>query len=134
MNVSVVTNPRGMNTQQIETVKNTLSSYDKLDTVIIHGGDRQDELIHSLAKSLGFKIEIYPQVSSQFNYEDAQIHNELPFAERNRKLVEHCDKLIAIPMIIFEEEDSPLWKTVRFAVKQDINVIVISPRGHIWEH
>lgn len=51
--------------------------------------------------------------------------------DRNKKLVDDCDILVAAPGEEFEELRSGTWSTIRYAKKSNKPVIIIWPNGHL---
>lgn len=54
-------------------------------------------------------------------------------AEKNKLIIDQCDKVFVFPQAFNESEDSPLWKTVRYAIMNKKPVTVFSPAGFTWE-
>lgn len=136
MKIAVVTHRGGFTSHQIEAFKKTISLFNPDSASILLGGEPQDELALNIALSLGFSIIVYPQQGHQLanGFTDPTLEHmdELPFADRNRRMVEDANVIIAVPMIIFEMEDSPLWKTTRYAITKGKEVYALSNKGHVW--
>jgi len=52
--------------------------------------------------------------------------------ERNKKMIDECGILVGIPQTFNEFEDSPAWKTIRYAIGNDKEVYIVSPNGYAW--
>jgi hypothetical protein len=69
------------------------------------------------------------EFSLGFNTEN---HDPLPYLERNRRIVDACETLIACPKGP-EEQRSGTWATVRYARKQKKQILIIWPNGTVSE-
>ena len=137
MNISVMTNPRGANYRQLNSLKKLLAelieetaAQDK-ENSFAHSGEKQNQSIHAVGKALGFSIVIHPTKSPDIA--DGKVLPSVSNTERNRALVDSVDIVIAIPMVVFEYEDSPLFKTVNYAVARAKEVYLLSPRGNVYQ-
>lgn len=70
------------------------------------------------------------QASAGLAHSD-DIRDPLPPLERNHRIVDACDVLIACPKDAQEQLRSGTWATVRYARKQGKRVIVITPDGTV---
>jgi hypothetical protein len=136
MNVSVLTNPRGANYRQLNSLKRLISELNSEEGSVergtfSHTGDKQNQSIHSVGKAAGFKIVIHPTKFPEIS--DGEVLQAKSNTERNRALVDSVDIVIAIPMVVFEYEDSPLFKTVNYAISKGKEVYLLSPRGNIYQ-
>ncbi len=51
--------------------------------------------------------------------------------DRNKKLVDDGEILVATPAELNEERRSGTWSTIRYARKTDKPIIIIFPNGHV---
>jgi len=134
MNISVLTNPRGANYRQLNSLKKLISELKDGEVEIgtfAHTGDKQNQSIHSVGKAAGFSIVIHPTKSPDIS--DGRVLPSVSNTERNRALVDNAEVVIAIPMVVFEYEDSPLFKTVNYAISRAKEVYLLSPRGNVYQ-
>ena len=96
-----------------------------------HSGEKQNQSVHAVGKSLGFSIIIHPTKSPDIA--DGKVLPSVSNTERNRALVDSSDIVIAIPMVVFEYEDSPLFKTVNYSVARGRETYLLSPRGNVYQ-
>jgi len=47
-------------------------------------------------------------------------------------MIDESGITVGIPQIFNEYEDSPAWKTIRYAIQNEKEVFVISPNGYCW--
>ena len=136
MNISILTNPRGANYRQLNSLKSLIAELnheegaDKRGT-FAHTGEKQNQSIHSVGKAAGFSIVIHPTKYPDIS--DGTVLPSVSNTERNRALVDTAEIVIAIPMVVFEYEDSPLFKTVNYAISKAKDVYLLSPRGNIYQ-
>lgn len=100
----------------------------------LHHGDcvGADADAHWIAKRLGIKVVIHPpklEGYRAFCEGAAQIHEPLPYLERNRRIVDETYLLLACPKEHTMILRSGTWSTVRYARKTGKRVIVIYPDG-----
>lgn len=130
MNISLLNNPRGLNYRQITAFKKVLSHCQPI-TAFHHAGGKMDKVPHDIISVLTPNIHIYP--SSDCEFREGIVHETMIVAERNRKLVDVADVIIAAPMMIFEFEDSPTWKTINYAISKEKEVYLLSQRGNTFK-
>lgn len=63
-----------------------------------------------------------------------QLNQPLPYLDRNKRIVDACDVLIACPKEMTEEWRSGTWSTVRYGLKQGKKVLIVLPDGKVVEH
>jgi len=56
---------------------------------------------------------------------------EKPYLDRNHDIVDETDILLAFPKSTEEELRSGTWATIRYAKKQDAEVVIVYPDGTI---
>lgn len=91
----------------------------------------RDDQAARIAKTFGYKLMGHPprdkskvgSVVNDFNYP------ELPYLERNHRIVDDTRLLIAAPITSYEVLRSGTWATVRFAVKRKKPGFVVYPDG-----
>lgn len=134
--VSIITSRFDITRKQLEGFRSLLSTFKKETNPFIVGGDDADYDIFLSLLGQGFEVEIYPHsgnTSDTEKFNGAKIVNQsLPLRERNKRMIDECDILIGIPQIFNEYEDSPAWKTIRYAITNKKEVYVISPNGYCW--
>jgi hypothetical protein len=137
MNISVLTNPRGANYRQLNSLKKLVaeliaeSETKSEGFTFAHTGEKQNQSVHSVGKAAGFGIVIHPTKSPDIS--DGKVLPSTSNTERNRALVDTADIVIAIPMVVFEYEDSPLFKTVNYAISRGKDTYLLSPRGNVYQ-
>lgn len=97
-----------------------------------HGCNRmRDDKIARIAKLLGYRLVGHPptdksKVGKVVNDYDLP---DLPYLERNHRIVDDTDVLIAAPLTSYEQLRSGTWSTVRFAAKRWKPGLVVYPNG-----
>jgi hypothetical protein len=134
--VAIITSRFDITRKQLEGFRSLLSTFNKDKNNFIVGGDEADYDIFLSLLGQGFEVEIYPHSGSvndidKFNGAKV-INSSLPLRERNKKMIDDCEILIGIPQTFNEYEDSPAWKTIRYAITNEKEVYVISPNGYCW--
>lgn len=115
---------------RLHDLYNLLISYKidyDLDLEIIHGGAiGADEYFHNLCLLENLNITIrwsYPNKSLPGNYDEYPVESPL---KRNKKIVDDCDVLIALPIDPnIEKLRSGTWSTIRYAKKLNKKIIII---------
>jgi len=135
MNISIVNTRVGPNTAQLSKLKLQLSNYNKAQDTIYIGADRGDRQVLAMLRALEYKAEGHPLLNGEIDdiYKTIKLHPSTKVSDRNQNLVDMADVVIALPALINEFEDSPLWKTVRLATKERKKLIIISPAGWVYE-
>lgn len=136
MKVSIITSRFDITRKQLDGFRKLLSTFDKGLNPFIIGGDEADYDLFLSLLGQGFKVAVYPHSGSNNEtdkFNGAEIINaSLPLRERNKRMIDDCDILIGIPQTFNEYEDSPAWKTIRYAIQNEKDVHVISPNGFCW--
>lgn len=100
-----------------------------------HHGDciGADQEAHSLAKKLSYNIILHPPTNdSKRAFCNAhQVMEARSYMERNLKIVESCEILLATPKGMSEEIRSGTWSTVRKARKLGKKIVIFFPNGDI---
>ena len=134
--IAVITSRFDITKKQLDCFRDLLSSFNKETHSVILGGDDADYDIFLSLLAQGFKIKIYPRSGNTngiSKYNGAEVINtSLPLRDRNKKMIDDCTILIGIPQTFNEYEDSPAWKTIRYAMSTEKEVYVISPNGFSW--
>jgi hypothetical protein len=96
-----------------------------------------DIRIHLLLNLAGFTVNGYPALNDDDVDEDFPNINKSDasrISDRNKSLIVKADKIIALPQMMNEWEDSPQWKTIRYAISQGLEVYIITPiAGYIYK-
>jgi hypothetical protein len=134
--VTVITSRFDITRKQLDGFRNLLPTFNKDKNPFIIGGDDADYDLYLALLAGGFAVEIYPHAGNshdiaKFNGAKA-INTSLPLRDRNKRMADECNILIGIPQIFNEFEDSPAWKTIRYAIANEKEVYVISPNGYTW--
>lgn len=95
-----------------------------------HHGDciGADKEAHDVALAAGVEIIVHPPENDKkraFCEGYKRRANPLPYLERNRRIVESCDVLIAAPKSNQEELRSGTWSTYRYAKRIGKAVILL---------
>jgi hypothetical protein len=134
MNISILVNPRGANYRQLNSFKKLVTELHE-DVAergdLHHSGDKCNLSVHAIAKNFGLQIVIHPTKTPDIT--DGNVLPSVTNTERNRALVDASEIIIAIPMVVFEYEDSPLVKTVNYAIARAKEVYLLSPRGNVFQ-
>lgn len=135
MKVSFTGTRKGMNETQMSLFAGIL---EQLGVTEFYHGDciGADENAHDLVVASGADIEIKKRpcnIESQraFTKEGTCIAEPEAPLDRNKKLVDDSETLVAIPGEQFEELRSGTWATIRYAKRNQVPVIIIWPNGHI---
>jgi len=134
--VAIITSRFDITKKQLDGFRQLLPTFNKEVNSFVVGGDDADYDVFLSLLGQGFPVEIYPHAGnmdeiSRFN--GAKIVNHsLPLRDRNKKMIDEAGIVIGIPQIFNEYEDSPAWKTIRYAIQNDKEVFVISPNGYCW--
>lgn len=134
--ISIITSRFNITKKQLDGFRDFLSTFDKEKHSVILGGDDADYDIFLSLLGQGFKVKIYPHIGNAKSidkYNGAEIiSTALQLRDRNKKMIDDCDVLVALPQSFNELEDSPAWKTIRYGIGIDKDVYVISPNGYSW--
>ena len=134
--VSVITSRFDITKKQLEGFRSLLQTFNKEENHFVIGGDTADYDVFLSLLGQGFKVEVHPHSGnngeiSKFNGADVVV-NSLPLRDRNKRMIDDSGIVIGIPQIFNEYEDSPAWKTIRYAIQNEKEVYVISPNGYCW--
>jgi len=134
--ISVITSRFDITRKQLEGFRNLLPIFDKEKHIFVLGGDEADYDIFLSLLGQGFPVEVYPHAGNSHDidkYNGAKIvQSSLPLRDRNKKMIDDCEILVGIPQIFNEYEDSPAWKTIRYAMQNKKEVYIVSPNGYVW--
>ena len=91
------------------------------------GADYEAALI---ARGLGWRVVGHPpdKDGKRCHFPSDEEREPLPYLERNHRIVDETELLIATPKGD-EELRSGTWATMRYAAKQDRRTIVVRPNG-----
>jgi len=134
--IAVITSRFDITKKQLESFRDLLSAFNKETHIVTLGGDDADYDVYLSLLAQGFKTRIYPRSGNNNGlekYNGAEFNQPpLPLRDRNKRMVDDCTILIGIPQTFNEYEDSPAWKTIRYAMSTEKEVYVISPNGFSW--
>ncbi len=131
----------GMTAQQKITVTSfleTLKQNESIPGIIGLHGDcvGADEDFHNICRILGFVVNQRPCTATSLRAHTDAVAIAEPIAplERNQKIVDDCDALLACPPTFEELRRSGTWSTIRKGrIKAGIQVIIVYPDGQIAE-
>jgi hypothetical protein len=124
----------GMSESQKESVDHLL-----VDLLVkqLHHGDcvGADAEAHRLAKARSVFVVGHPPVDDKKRAFCVCDHLEppLPYLERDRKIVDASQFLIAVPRQYEEVVRSGTWTTYRYARRRLKKVFLVTPDGLVWE-
>jgi hypothetical protein len=95
-----------------------------------------DSQMHAIARSLGYVIEQHPPANRAMEDLNCDVqpgeimHARLPYADRNRAIVDASSQLIVLPQ--YPEDDprskrSGTWMTARYASRQGTELHIVIP-------
>jgi len=102
----------------------------------LHHGDclGVDEEADIVAKDLGYKTILHPPLEKRHraNTDGHElVHPPLSYLDRNWRIVEASEVVIAFPSEINEVRRSGTWATVRYARHARVTCMIVSPYGAI---
>lgn len=106
---------------------------------IIHGGCvGADFECHNLALAYGMKVRVHPASNVAAKWVAIITANEAEFIappapalERNRRIVQECEYLIATPYTAQRVRRSGTWATIDYAIAAGKPVTIIRPDGSV---
>lgn len=136
MRVAIITSRFDITRKQLEGFRKLLSTFDKDVNPFLIGGDDTDYDIFLSLLGQGFEVEIFPHSGNSGDTERFNgaktINSSSPLRERNKRMIDNSSIIVAMPQTFNEYEDSPAWKTIRYAMLNEKEVYVISPNGFCW--
>ena len=134
--VAIITSRFDITKKQLEGFRDFLPSFDKDKDSFLVGGEDADYDIYLTLVGQGFSVDLYPRSGNGDNSERfngaKSINGPLPLRDRNKKMIDDSTIVISAPQTFNEYEDSPAWKTIRYAMQSEKEIYVISPNGHCW--
>jgi hypothetical protein len=107
-------------------------------TTLIHSGEETDKAIHALALKNGYSVDV-ELTKENPDWEESdhvKVYDNQSLVERNRGMVDDSEVQIFLPFKIDASEDSPIWKTIRYAIirqkETKSTVYIIDKFGSIW--
>jgi hypothetical protein len=102
----------------------------------LHHGDcfGIDEEAHGIAKEIGYKVICHPPSSDKyraFTEGHELVLEPRPFLERNKRIVEAAEVLLAFPTSGVEVLRSGTWATIRHARRCGVTAMIVSADGLI---
>jgi len=123
-----------MTSSQFDTVRNLLL---EIGAEELHHGDcvGSDVDAHRIARDLCLRVVIHPpsNPAQRAFCEASRVYALLPYLERNHRIVDQSDVLIATPDSEGEKRRSGTWATIRYARKHERRVFVVCPHGSVLE-
>lgn len=93
-----------------------------------------DETAHNMAKASGVPVKRYPPTNPRLRAycDDAEeTHRQLPYLERNKRIVAACDFLLVVPNTFEEQVRSGTWSTRRWADRTGTAYVIVYPDGKV---
>lgn len=122
---------RGMTREQRLTFRRHLGRLPHIET--FHHGDciGADAQAHDVADERGIMTIAHPPtVATKRAFKTASVTRKpRPYIERNRRIVDESDEIIATPAEFEEQLRSGTWSTVRYARRTGKPVTIIFPDG-----
>jgi hypothetical protein len=136
--ISIINSKYGPTDKQIDGFQRLIQEFDNKTTVFAHGMSEGDIKIHALLTLGGFETLGYPALNhNDLDKQDFPGIKEMEIAkiaDRNKQLVDKSAAIIALPQMMNEWEDSPQWKTIRFAISKELEIYIITPiAGYIYK-
>jgi len=130
MKIGMTGNRNGISEKAIESFENFLKNT-KIDEA--HHGDciGADKMFHDLCYNKKIKIIIHPPDCDKFRSfcKSEFILSPKSYLDRNKDIVNNTDILIAFPSSETEILRSGTWSTIRYARKNNKNILIIYPNG-----
>lgn len=132
----------GMTSEQLEAFRELVLGVAFRNMIFQHGGCvGADEAAHDVVVELpGVRTVVRPGVTKTgMRYKRGMfnnahfVHEEKPFLDRNRDIVDTSDILIVCPRTMSEELRSGTWATVRYAQKVGKPIIIVWPDGSVQQ-
>jgi len=105
----------------------------KVEISEFHHGDciGADATAHLIAQRLGCRIHVHPPIisSKRAFCKGDYTHKEADYLDRNHRIVDCANWLIATPMETNEVLRSGTWATIRYARQRGVKVGIIWPDG-----
>ncbi len=131
-NVGFTGTRRGMTLGQKAALQEHLDLND--DIHFLHHGDciGADAQAHSIALGFGIQMKIHPPKDQKYRAfcSPGIMAAVRPYLERNHRIVEESDYLIAAPADDHEVLRSGTWTTYRYARRQGKKVLILWPGGN----
>lgn len=132
MQVGFTGTQRGMNAAQWNTLWGLLIARAPGD---FHEGDcigADNQAAHG-ARLAGFRVISHPPTNSSKRafFPADESRDPLPYLDRNKKIVEAAQEMIATPDEFEEQLRSGTWATIRYARKIGRRALIILPDGRL---
>ena len=130
---------RGMTSQQKEEVCNlllTLGVSEVNQGCCIGSDDELTQLVResfSGIRIVGHPCNLYVQTSRRAIKQSDHVTSRQPPLDRNRRMVNLAQVLIATPSMGHEEVRSGTWMTIRYARKAGKRILIVYPDGSVEE-
>lgn len=140
MHIGITGTQEGLFSEQKATLKMTLEVMANCisEESWLHHGDciGVDEQSHDIAFDLGYSIVVHPPIKADKRAFCKGIKTciVLPYLERNRKIVDAIEVLIACPLFTVnhpKSKRSGTWYTIKYAHQMQIKTIIVPRDGII---
>lgn len=127
----------GMKSAQKKAARQLLIDLADIGITTLHLGDciGADAQMHAIAKDLGFYLIGHPPVNPRkrafLPYNETR--DELPYLQRNGRIVTECAYLIVTPHTTYHVLRSGTWSTFRNAKRRGREGCVINPYGEMHD-
>ncbi|MCI0564350.1 MAG: hypothetical protein MN733_38245 [Nitrososphaera sp.] len=132
MHVGFTGTQEGMTLWQKEKLEGLLVELLHEGGEYFHHGDctGADAQAHDIALGLGYKVVLHPPenpIKRAWCESAIVVMAPEPYLERNQKIVDACDPMIAAPKEEQEQLRSGTWSTVRRAQKKGCSLYILRP-------
>lgn len=123
---------------QIQNLARTFRRLGAGKRPVLHHGDCviADELAHTMAKAMGWRVEIHPPINPRkrafCHYADV-VHEPRDYLDRNTDIARACSVLVAAPDEPDEVRRSGTWSTIRRARLYGRRILIVQPDGIVRE-
>ena len=133
--IAIINSRYGPTDKQLDAFQRLIQQFGK-GVTFAHGMSDGDIQIHKLLTLGGFEVFGYPSNIDDVNGDFSSItaREIARSSDRNKRMIEESTAIIALPQMMNEWEDSPQWKTIRFAISRGLEIYIITPiAGYIYK-
>jgi len=132
MDVGISGTRNGANDKQLTEIKAQLIGLKAKGGNIFRHGDcvGVDAQSAEIARDLGYRIIKHPGPMRRDLCANTKADETLkwqPYLKRNRKIVDKSQVVLIVPEHKAEQDRGGTWQTYRYAKKQDVTILMISP-------
>lgn len=135
--VGVTGTQHGLTPEQLATGKMLLAGLingkDHRQSTIFSHGDciGADVQLANIAMAYGYYVQAFPPIDPKKRafHKSHRILGSLPYLKRNHLIVNHSSILLAFPRQHKEQRRSGTWATIRYALKNSTDLIIVFPDG-----